>query len=127
MHSPSGLYIGERLRYEVNFDRLCKVVERTVLGLHFREFKTRVPEDHRCKAHALDGFEGTSFENTRNVRKLWGYATAGQRRDIGVDVFTYWFREVVQGADRLSLWAFVVYGSVNFIAMTARSDQLPPG
>lgn len=127
MHSASGLYIGERLRYEVSNNRLCKVIERTVLGLHFKEFKARMPEDHRCKAYALDGFNGTSFAAIRDLRTLWGYATAGQRRDIGADVFTYWFREVVQGSERLSLWALVVYGGVNFVAMTARSDQLPPG
>jgi hypothetical protein len=38
-----------------------------------------------------------------------------------VNVFTYWFRET----EPLSQWAFVVYGGVRFLAITAPSDRLP--
>jgi hypothetical protein len=49
VHSPAGLYLGPRLSYDVDLERLCKVVERSVLGLYLEEFKTRWPEGHGCK------------------------------------------------------------------------------
>lgn len=123
MHSLTGLYLGNRLAYDVDLERLCKVIERTVVGLHLEEFKIRLPAGHRCKAHALDGFEQAPLAAKSDVRTLWGHATSGQRRDLGVDVFTYWFREV-QDSERATMWAFVVYGGVGFVAITAPSGHL---
>jgi hypothetical protein len=124
VHSPAGLYLGKRLAYNVDLNRLCNVIRRTVLGLHLEEFKTRLPEGHRCKAYALDGFADASLSAARDVRTLWMHATSGQRRDLGMSVFTYWFSEV-KGSERASISAFVVYGGVGFLAMTASPDSLP--
>jgi hypothetical protein len=124
VHSPAGLYLGQRLAYNVDLDRLCKVIKRTVLGLHLEEFKTRLPEGHRCKAYALDGFADAPLAAAPDVRMLWMHATSGQRRDLGVNVFTYWFREV-QDSERACMWAFVVYGGIGFLAITAPFDRLP--
>jgi hypothetical protein len=124
VHSPTGIYLGQRLAYDVDLDRLSKVIERSTLGLHLEEFKTRLPEGHRCKAYALDGFANASPAQTRKVRTLWGHATSGQRRDLGENVFTYWFRQL-EGPERATLWAFMVYGSLGFIATTASTERLP--
>jgi hypothetical protein len=124
VHSPTGIYLGQRLAYDVDLDRLSRVIERSTLGLHLEEFKTRLPEGHRCKAYALDGFANASPAQARNVRTLWGHATSGQRRDLGVNVFTYWFRQL-EGPERATLWAFVVYGGLGFIATTAPTERLP--
>ncbi|MDR3735416.1 MAG: hypothetical protein P4L10_07755 [Acidobacteriaceae bacterium] len=123
VHSPAGLYLGKRLVYNVDLTRLCKVIERTVLGLHLEEFKTRLPEGHQCKAYALEGFTEASLAATGNIKTLWKYATSGQRRDLGVNVFTYWVHEM-QDTQGASLWAFVVYGSVGFLAITAPANGL---
>ena len=124
VHSPSGIYLGNRLAYNVDLDRLSRVIERSTLGLHLEEFKTRLPIGHRCKVYALDGFAEASPEQSRDVRMLWRHATSGQRRDLGVNVFTYWFRRL-EGPEIATLWAFVVYGGLGFIATTARSERLP--
>lgn len=122
LHSPGGIYLGNRLAYDVDLDRLCRVITRIVQGLHFEEFKTMLPEDDLCKAYALDGFAESAGEATRNVKTLWELAVSGRRRDLGKDVFTYWVREV-QDSSRVTIWAFIVYGGVSFLAITFPISQ----
>ncbi|MBB5330297.1 hypothetical protein [Tunturiibacter gelidoferens] len=70
VHSPTGIYIGQRLAYDVDLDRLCRVIERSTLGLHLEEFKTGIPVGHHCKAYALDRFAEAPPAQARDVRTI---------------------------------------------------------
>lgn len=117
VYSPAGIYLGQGTSYDVSLGRLCKVIERTTCGLYFHEFGQRLPDSHRCKAYAIDGFDLTVPETLDQVRKLWGNALSGERSDFGQDVFTYWTRKI-DGPEGATTWNFVVYGSVAFFAFT---------
>jgi len=117
VYSPAGLYLGTGTSYDVNLERLCKVIERTTCGLYFHEFGQRLPDSHRCKIYAIDGFDLAVPETLAQLRKLWGHAISGERKDFGENVFTYWMRKI-DGPEGATTWDFVVYGSVAFLAFT---------
>jgi hypothetical protein len=45
--SPGGIFLGRTLAFDVDRSRLNHVVERCVRGLYFKQFHTRVPDDHQ--------------------------------------------------------------------------------
>jgi hypothetical protein len=114
--SPAGIYCGHAASYDVNLDRLGKVIERTMRGLYFHEFKVRLPDDRKCVVYALDGFATVDLETSSKIGRIWQHALAGQKRMFGDNVFTYWFQSL--DPPLATLWAFLVYGCVGFIAFT---------
>lgn len=116
VHSPAGLYLGRATTYDVDFMRLCNVIERTMRGLYFHEFSARLPDNARCVSYALDGFAGADLENIGKIRNLWQHALSGKQGAFGRNVFTYWVRRLDHPT--ASLWAFLVYNCVGFLAFT---------
>jgi hypothetical protein len=117
IYSPAGIYLGKRLSYDVDLNRLCNVMERTTCGLYFYEFGQQLPDGHKCKSYALEGFEFADPQATLNVQQLWRYAVSGDKRTFDENVFTYWVRKV-DGPEDATLWGFLVYGSVAFLVWT---------
>jgi hypothetical protein len=109
VYSPSGIYLRQGLSYHVDLDRLCRVIERTTRGLYFHEYGGRLPEGHRCKTYAIDGFGAVGPKGITKLRELWAHAVSGTRRDFGQNV-----------------WAFVVYEYVPFFAFTGPMAQPDP-
>lgn len=122
IYSPAGIYLGEGTSYHVDLARLCKVIERTTRGLYSHELKARLPEHHRCMVYAVDGFGRPSAEIRTQLQQLWGHATSGKRENFGHNVFTYWFRRI-EGPENATLWSFLVYGNVAFLAFTGPIPQ----
>ncbi|HEY7328215.1 MAG TPA: hypothetical protein VH592_11265, partial [Gemmataceae bacterium] len=42
----SGIHLGEKMGFRIEFDRISRVIERTVRGLYFHERRQRLPEGH---------------------------------------------------------------------------------
>jgi hypothetical protein len=122
VHTPAGIYLGHVPSYGVNLQRLCKVIERTVRGLYFEECNARLPDDYRCVTYALDGFAAANPKVIASLRQVWNQALSGKKRAFGSETFTYWFRHV-DGAESSTLWAFVVYGHVEFMSFTVPRDD----
>ena len=116
-YSTAGIYLGQRLSYNVDLDRFTNVIRRTTFGLFFHEYGQRLPTDHRCQVYALAGFQSARQDVTEIMRRFWGHAISGRRRDFGDSVFTYWTRPI-DGPEGATSWAFVVYGFVPFYAFT---------
>lgn len=121
VYSPAGIYLGHKMSYDVDLHRLGRVVERTTSGLYFHEFGERLPDSHGCKSYGIDGFGSAGPQTTAEVKKFWEHAVSGTRHDFGENVFTYWVREI-DGADGATLWAFLIYGTVSFLAITGPRD-----
>lgn len=121
LYSPSGIYLGEQMSYDVSLARLSKVIERTTYGLYLHEFGERLPDAHWCKAYSIEGFDFTALDALSLIQKLWRHAASGEKRDFGENIFTYWVRRV-DGVEGATVWDFVVYGSVAFLALTAPKD-----
>jgi hypothetical protein len=126
-YSPSGIYLGQRMAYDVDLERLCRVIERTTRGLYFHEFGHRMSDQDDCRTYGIDGFASAGPDIAAEVQKLWGYAISGKRRDFGEKVFTYWVQKIDGPEDSaLTLWAFLIYGLVPFLAVTGRKFSPRP-
>lgn len=120
LKSREGLYLGRAASYEVDFKRLCRVIERITLGLYFDEIGARLPSGYRCIVYAIDGFGNSDNTEEANLRRLVDQALLGKVRIFGSKVFSYWFQRV-EGAEFATLWAHLVYSRVAFLAMTLPS------
>jgi hypothetical protein len=120
VYSPSGLYLGRAPTYDVDLERLCRVVKRTTLGLYFDEFAARLPDSRGCLVYSLEGFSPTALQQGSQLRRVIDQALSGKARMFGNKVFTYW----VQRAGAATLWAHLVYSRVAFLAFTLPSSDL---
>jgi len=121
--SPAGLYLGSGPSYQVDLDRLCRVIKRTTLGLYFKEFGVRLPNSHGCQVYAMDGFSRSDPSLNANLTRIIEQAVRGKSRVFGEKVFTYW----VQQVDDATVWLHLVYSRVAFLAFTLRSTDLAAG
>jgi hypothetical protein len=81
----------------------------------------RLPDDHRCGTYAIDGFASVGSELDSKVREMWSHAVSGKRRDFGHRVFSYWVQKL-DGPEAATLWGFLVYEGVAFVAFTGPSS-----
>jgi len=121
VHSKAGLYLGKAAAYDVDLDRLCRVTRRITLGLFYHELGFRLPDGYRCDIYTIDGFRQTDAESVANLKQLVDHALQPKPRIFGHKVFTYWFQRV-NGAQFATLWAFLVYSRVAFLAFTGLPD-----
>jgi hypothetical protein len=123
VHTVAGVYLGHATTYDVNLQRLCNVIERTTWGLYYDEFKVRLPDDHRCKTYALDGFTSAGPEVKAKLRPFLDRAFSGNKRTLGnEDTFAYWVQRL-DDANPATLWAFRVYSCTEFMAFTVPRQQ----
>jgi hypothetical protein len=122
LHSPEGLYLGKAMTYNADLNRLSNVVRRTTLGLHFRKFGKRVPDDHTCFVFAMGGFASADLKTTAAAQQIWDFAISGKRENYGDNVFSYWGQEI-EGEEFRTLWAFLFYGDVQFAAVTLATTE----
>jgi hypothetical protein len=122
VYTPAGLYLGHATSYDVDLQRLCKVIERTTRGLYFHEFKARLPHDHRCVTYALDGFASAGSKVNATIGPVLDHALSGKKRTFGNNAFSYWVQRL-DGPNSTTLWVFHVYGCVGFMAFTMPSNE----
>jgi hypothetical protein len=119
--TPGGLYVGNRLAFEVDLARLFRVVERTVKGLYFKETEGRLPAGYDVKVHSAETLatqDPRDLEaDTRNVIAPLKQLAP---KVIGNDVFAYryWIAPDVPG---LSVWLLTFFSRISFLALTGPS------
>jgi len=84
--SPGGVFLGQAVAYDVNFDRLNAVVSRCLRGLYFKHLRTRVP----------DGFLAQGFVEPPPASLHMPAAQVlmnNPRHSVGGGVFEYWLQK----------------------------------
>jgi hypothetical protein len=118
VRSPQGIFLGTKLGYEVRFDRLFKVLERTVKGLFFFEAGYPLSIDYRPLIHSRDTIADLNFdvqgEMQRNIiNPLWNR----DPKEIGSDTFQYRF-QFFEEDPHVSAWGLTFFSSIEFVALT---------
>ncbi len=118
IRTPQGLFLGRRLSYEVELQRIFKVVERMVTGLFYHEAGLRLRDDYDIIVHS----DETVRDMPRDVQQ-------DLHRDIilplshispwvfGRNTFSYRF-QFSNDNQHLSAWALTFFGNIPFIAVT---------
>lgn len=113
--TPSGLYIGDSLAYDVSFRRLNRVAARITRGLFCFEHKTLLAPGYVAAARALEGFPP---EADGVLRPLLEFVRAGHTHSIG-RVFSYRFRSIPDDPES-SLTLFEIYEATRFLGLTIK-------
>lgn len=122
VQTQSGILLGSSYAYNVNLNRIARVIKRTVRGLFYHERKERVPDDHDI---AVVFEEDLREENPIVVQQFVDTIMAPLRAApptvIGEDTFAY--RYALTDRPPTSAWWLSFYGSMHFVAMLSPATQ----
>ena len=113
--TPSGLYVGDSLAYDVSFRRLNRVAARITRGLFCFEHKAPLAPGYVAAARALEGF---TPEADNALGPLLAFVGARHSRSIG-RVFSYRFRFIPDDPES-SLTLFEIYEATGFLGLTIK-------
>jgi hypothetical protein len=118
LKSPSGLYLGRRLAYNVDMNRICRVIERISRGLYFVESQKILGLENEVCVYANEDFklETKDFINQFTNTILVPLSNT-QPKIIGNNVFEYRY-QIVKENPLFSVWWMSFYGCVPFLTMT---------
>ena len=113
--SPEG-DLAERLAYGVDWERVYRVIGRTVKGLYFGETGRALPPDCKPRIYMKTAIESRTGILSGMVSAI-GHLLSQPPKVISEGVFSYWvdFRE---GYTEASLWCVRFYESFDFVVVT---------
>lgn len=119
IQTPGGLYLGRGGSYEIDPPRLCKVAERTALGLFYRDFGRRLADGYHATTYLPSAFEPSARETySRLLGPMVGTLLKREPpRFVGRGVLSYW-RAITADDSDVSLWLLLFYERVAFVTMT---------
>jgi len=121
VRSKGGVILGHTAAFQVDMDRICRVVERTVRGLFFYEKKEPLPTDHGVKVISNEMLCEQDAEVIEEMtRTIIEPLAANPPTIIGENTFSY--RVCFSHVPSVSAWGLVFYGNVQFIALTGPND-----
>lgn len=121
IETPDGVYVGRGGVYDVDLERLGKVVTRIIRGLYHHHYKKPLPMRCEVDAWCEDGL-GNADSNT--IQELRGWVTHLQQNpaiEVGGGVFKYWHSPVgcdAQSDEYHSVWLLLFYESTAFFGVT---------
>jgi hypothetical protein len=116
--SSGGIYLGNAGGYNIDLNRLSRVVRRITTGLFYHEFGAPLPTTHEATAWCEDGLRRLDGETRKGLQGMCATVQCGPGGTIGEGVFTYWFQRTAEEPNT-SMWVMIFYGHVGFISMTA--------
>ncbi|BBO34592.1 hypothetical protein PLANPX_4204 [Lacipirellula parvula] len=120
--TPSGIFLGEGLRTEVDYERLDRVVRRTVRGLYFREYHARLPKTTQISAMIDSSFNEAEVAARNGRDRVVDWLRECPPRVIQAGVFHYWHR-LDNDSPENGAWLLVFYDRVWYLVTTASSER----
>jgi hypothetical protein len=120
MPQPGGLYAGKRIAYDVDSNRIRRVVERVVRGLYFAESGNPLGLNNEVRIYANQEPDDVLEQLKQTI--LIPLATYPPKV-IGNNVFLYRYH-IVEESPVFSVWGVSFYGQVPFLAMTGPPSQI---
>lgn len=119
--TPAGLFLGSRLAYDVDLDRMSRVPRRIVRGLFNQRQGRRLPEAYDVHTYAAAGFQGVTGETGEQFRQMLQAVLNTEPQSVG-RVFSYWV--VFQPEEpNVSIWLTLFYRRVVFISFTLPAGE----
>ncbi len=117
VQSPSGLYLGQRMCYDVNLHRLYRVVARIVRGLFSIETGGIISPAATVEVYSDERLSQDRREVVDEFVKTIAVPLSKQPAKViqeGVFSYRYQLTEMPEA----SAWALVFYGSIPFLVLT---------
>ena len=120
VQTPSGLLVPFK-GYDVDLDRLSRVISRVVRGLYFHTTRRLFPANHQIMVITRDILPSCDRTLLAAIKSVAEKLEGRPITSIGKDVFT--FRWHIEPDEIASAWEMVFYRSVVFLAITAMDDS----
>lgn len=117
MKTASGLYAGKGLMYDVDLNRICKVMERTVRGLYFAELKKPLGLNNEAHVYFDEELEQCARENFHVIETILNIFATKEPKVIGNNIFLY-HHQIMDENPIYSVWVGIFYGVFPFFCMT---------
>ncbi len=116
VHSPAGIYLGTRGMYDVDIERLNKVICRIVAGIFYHHHSRRVPDTFTISSFYMDVLDLYATDSYRLFTDIVQALIQRQPNVIGRDVFAYWYQHLDDNVTS-SAWLLRFYGKVYWVSI----------
>jgi len=113
VHSPGGLYLGDRLAYQIEFARLNRIATRITKGMFCRLRNVPLAKGYVASARAVEGFSESAFSD---LKAMLGHVSGESVHKVS-SVFSYRSRFLEEDPN-FSLWLFTIYDTTSFVGLT---------
>jgi hypothetical protein len=118
LQTPAGLHIGRRLAYDVDMNRIRRVVERTVRGLYFAESHSPLGLGNEVRIYSNEDIETQPSDILEELKEtIIAPIMTIMPKVIGDSVFLY-RHQIMNDNPMFSVWAVSFYKQVPFLAIT---------
>lgn len=108
--TKAGIYLGKKASYNVDKNRLCKVAERIVKGLYWKDNGSAIPPDWTIKSYLIEESILSNKQATEKIAKLFRDRVG---RQIGDGVFRYWIAQ--HNKNEGEVWWLTFYRQTDFM------------
>ncbi|HIJ90087.1 MAG: HNH endonuclease [Desulfobulbaceae bacterium] len=117
--TPSGLYAGKRLGYDVDLNRIRKVIERVVRGFYFAEVGKPLGFNIGVKIISNDDLQDEPQDFIKELKETILVPLASKEaKVIGDNIFSY-RHHIAEEDSTVSVWGMSFYSHVPFLCLTA--------
>jgi len=118
LRTQAGLYLGRAEAYNVDMERIQRVVERIVRGLYFAEMGHPLGLENEVNVHTEEGLMHQPPDSLAILERtiLVPLASVGAKL-VGDGVFAYWFKTTEEQPEA-SVWVFNFYEKLRFLCFT---------
>jgi hypothetical protein len=118
LRTPAGLFVGRTPGFRVRADRFNRVVSKTVRGLHYDHFKTRIASDSTIVVKIANASSRTT---SQKLRQLFG---GGQPHVVDKEIF--WFA-IAKPIDNplLAAWLLVYFNVLPVLVLVTNPPLRP--
>ena len=120
--SPRGLYKGAAVAYDVDLERVNRVLTRIVKGLFFHEMGYRLPDTHEVFT-AIDPPVDLERERDTNEFRVFAALLTRPIIEIGDGVFSYRFLSSGEDSDS-TVWLLTFYGAILAVGLTLPKNRV---
>ena len=122
LKTQSGLYIGSRPGYNVDMDRIRKVLKRIVRGLYFKETGNPLGLETEIRIYLDDDYIKLTSEARATLEPIMSFLGSLPPKSIGQNIFLYRYH-IIEQDPLISTWGLSFYGSFPFLVMTGPSNH----
>lgn len=125
VYSAEGIYLGKRLAFTVDFERIHKVVAKIIRGLFYEESGRTLPQDYSVSADTNDTLEKMDVDFLRDLKNtIISPLLSTQERIIGDGAFRYRYSIPDDGDGYVSVWALTFFGTMPFLCICGPENYI---
>lgn len=128
VYSPGGIYMGKRLAFTVDFERIQKVVAKITRGLFYNESGRILPQNYGVSVDSNDTLEQIDANLLHDLQKtIIKPLLSAQERIIGDGAFRYRYAIPDDGDGFVSVWALTFYRMMPFLCICGPGNSTLEG